>query len=353
LFIESKEFYDIFVYKKDEELRMKRIEQNRLTLEAPTWREQLGTHIRTIEERKRIANQLGVNPLTLTRWVSNESSPHKSSLQKLLSILPSYQAELTELLSDEAHSGSMSKIQSNISLSLYASVLNAYATTHPTLLFWSVSQLILRQALVQLVSEQGAIEIIVAQCMSPTHEGKIHSLREIIRGNSRTRSSNSQRRSSFFGVESLVGAATSTFHKKVVYNFAEERSIYPRILEIGEECSGVAYPILHTNHIAGCLLVSSTEPHYFSPRQQQLIEQYAELFALAFSTEQFYSFEAIELRSMPAEQEQQISIATFRQRVRQAMYNRGTEQPLTLLQAEQQAWQQIEEELREMPLQKG
>ena len=327
---------------------MKRSEQNQPTLEATTWREQLGIHIKTTEERRRVANQLGVNPLTLTRWANNESSPHKRSLQKLLTILPAYQTELIELLSDEVHNESVAEVRNTISLSLYVSVLNTYATTHSSLLFWSVSQLILQQALVQLVSGQDAIEIVVAQCMPPTHEGKIHSLREIIRGNSRTQNSNSQHRSSFFGVESLAGAAITALHKKVVYNFSEERSIYPRILEIGEECSGVACPILHTNHVAGCLLISSTASHYFSSEQQQLIEQYAELFALAFNTEQFYPHEAVELRPMPPEQEQQTSIAAFRQRVRQAMQNRGATQPLTLLQAEQQAWQQIEKELLEM-----
>ena len=53
---------------------MKRIKHNEPTQETSTWREQLGIHIRTPEERKRVADQLGVNPLTLTRWVNNESS---------------------------------------------------------------------------------------------------------------------------------------------------------------------------------------------------------------------------------------------------------------------------------------
>ena len=329
---------------------MKSSEHEQPTLETFTWREQLGIHIRTIQERKRVANQVGVNPLTLTRWANNESSPHKRSLQKLLTVLPTFETELTELLSDEVYTEPVAEVQSNVSLSLYASVMNAYATTHPTLLFWSVSQLILQHALVQLVSGQDGVEIVVAQCMPPTDEGKIYSLREIIRGNSKTRSSNSQHRSSFFGVESLAGAATTALHKKIVYNFSEERSIYPRILEIGEECSGVACPILHTNCVAGCLLVSSTASNYFSHQQQKLIEQYAELFALAFSTEQFYPHEAIELRPMPPEQEQQTHIGTFRQRVRRAIQNRGTTQPLTLAVAETQVWQQIEQELLEMPL---
>ncbi len=324
---------------------MKQSRQNQPTLETSTWREQLGIRIRTTEERRRIANQLGVNPLTLTRWANNESSPHKHSLQKLLTFLPSHQAELVELLQQEANPESAVEEHSHVSLSLYTSVLNAYTTTHPTLLFWSISQLILRHALTHVVTGEGAIEISVAQCMPPAHTGKIRSLRETIQENSNTYDSHTQHRSVFLGAESLAGAALTALHTKVVYNFSEERTIYPRTLEIGEECSGVACPILYTNRVAGCLQVSSTSPNYFSSQQQQLIERYAELFALAFSHEQFYSFEALDLHPIPAEHEQQEHIAQFRKRVGQMMKDAGTEQPLTLVQAEQRVWQQIEEEL--------
>ena len=325
---------------------MKRSKQNQPMLETSTWREQLGTHIRTPEERKRIANQLGVNPITLTRWVNNESSPHKHSLQKLLTFLPSHQIELEELLQHEANSEPvLLEERGHVSLSLYTSVLNAYTTTHPTLLFWSISQLILQHALAHMVTGEGAVEISVAQCMPPMHTGKIRSLREIIQENSNKYGSHTQHRSVFLGAESLAGAALTALHTKVVYNFSEERTIYPRTLEIGEECSGIACPILYTNRVAGCLQVSSTSPNYFSSQQQQLIERYAELFALAFSHEQFYPFEALDLHPMPAEHEQQEHVAQFRKRVGQVMRDTGTGQPLTLLQAEQRVWQQIEEEL--------
>ncbi len=324
---------------------MKRSKQNQPTLVASTWREQLGIQIRTPEERKRVANQLGVNPLTLTRWVNNESSPHKSSLQKLLSLLPSHQAELTEMLRNEVSIELAVEEHSSVSLSLYTSVLNAYTTAHPTLLFWSISQRILQHALAHLVTGEGAIEILVVQCMAPTHTGKIHSLHEIIRESSSTPDNYTQHQSVFLGAESLAGAALTSLHTKVVYNFSEERSIYPRMLGIGEECSAVACPILYTNRVAGCLLVSSTQPNYFSVQQQQLIEHCAELFALAFTHEQFYPFEALDLRPMPADKKQQDYISTFRKRVSQVMRNSAIEKPRTLQQAEQQIWQQIEEEL--------
>ncbi len=324
---------------------MKDSKQKQPTLEASTWREQLGIHIRTPEERRRVANQLGVNPLTLTRWVNNESSPHRRSLQKLLTLLPSYQTELVNLLHHTATAEPIVEESSNVLPSLYTSVLNVYTTAHPALLFWSISQLILQHALVHLISEKGAIEITVAQCMPPIYLGQIRSLRAILQENSSTSDNQNQQQSVFFGADSLAGAALTSLHTKVVYDFSEERSIYPRMLAIGEECSGIACPILYTNRVAGCLLVSSTVANYFSVHQQALIERYAELFALAFNHEQFYPFETIALHPMPAEQQQQEAIAAFRKRVSLVMKDAGTAQPLTLKQAEQQVWQQIEEEL--------
>ncbi len=326
---------------------MKHSKQSSPTLEASTWREQLGIHIRTPEERKRVAHQLGVNPLTLTRWVNNESSPHRRSLQKLLTLLPSFETELIDLLHDETVSKSVPQEErTHVLLPLYTNVLNAYTTTHPTLLFWSISRLILQHALLHLGTGKAPLEITVVQCMPPTYTGQIRSLREILRESSRsTPDSTIPHQSVFFGSESLAGVAVASLHTKVVYNFAEERTIYPRMLDIGEECSSIACPILYTNRVAGCLLVSSAVSNYFSASQRQLIERYAELFALAFNHEQFYPFETIALLPMPNEHEQQEATTTFRKRVSLAMKDAGAAQPLTLRQAEQQVWQQIEQEL--------
>jgi hypothetical protein len=169
-------------------------------------------------------------------------------------------------------------------------------------------------------------------------------------GNSTDTNSTIERRKTFLGVESLMGAVLASPHKKVVQNFAEERYFYPRMLDIGEECSCVACPILHANRVAGCLLVSSTTQNYFSLQKQHLIEQYAELFALAFDDKEFYPLGAIELYPMPHIDEQRKHILTFRQRVRQSIKDAGLAHPLAMLEAEQQVWQQIEQELIEQTL---
>ncbi len=329
---------------------MKQSEHKHSMQEVRTWREQLSISIRNSEERKRIAHQVGVNPLTITRWAKNESFPHKQSLQKLLTILPECQEGLKELSGDEEQKEQLAEVDATSILPLYTQVLNAYSLTPPTLLFWSISQLILQHALSQLATGHNAVEIVVAQCTPPSYNGRVRSLQEITGGNSTDTNSTLERKRTFLGVESLVGAVLSSPHKRVVQNFAEERYFYPRILDIGEECSCVACPILHANRVAGCLLVSSTKPNYFSLQKQHLIEQYAELFALAFDDKQFYPLEAIELYPMPHNEKQHKHMLTFRQRVRQTIQEAGLAQPLTMLEAEQRLWQQIEQELIEMAM---
>lgn len=69
--------------------------------EPPTWRELLGKIVADPHERERIANELGVNPITLVRWVNNESKPRTQHLRQLLNALPEYRARLLELIIEE------------------------------------------------------------------------------------------------------------------------------------------------------------------------------------------------------------------------------------------------------------
>jgi len=66
-----------------------------------SWRELLGKIIADSQERQRIANKLGVNPITLTRWVSNKSKPRPQNLRQLLDALPEYHSRMLELIAIE------------------------------------------------------------------------------------------------------------------------------------------------------------------------------------------------------------------------------------------------------------
>src|SRR5579859_329844 len=52
------------------------------------WRELLDSVIQVRTERERIANQISVAPVTLTRWASGETSPRQQNLHPLVQAIP-------------------------------------------------------------------------------------------------------------------------------------------------------------------------------------------------------------------------------------------------------------------------
>jgi hypothetical protein len=76
------------------------------------------------------------------------------------------------------------------------------------------------------------------------------------------------------------------------------------------------------------------------------------LIALAFSPEDFYEPEWIELGVMPPQRVQQPYLTGFRQRLVDTMLQAArNQQPITITQAEQLAWQNIEEKLLQVSFQ--
>src|SRR5438105_8456897 len=70
--------------------------------EPRTWREFLATMIREPKDKQRIASEMGVDPVTLSRWATKESSPRpRSLLNRLVEALPQHRESLSELIEEE------------------------------------------------------------------------------------------------------------------------------------------------------------------------------------------------------------------------------------------------------------
>ena len=155
--------------------------------EPPDWRILLGQLIHDPQERRRIANELGINPVTLTRWVNREASPRSQSLHRLLKVLPQHRKALTESFvhefegfAPEAEDALAEDLQNKIPNEFYIRVLHTRATIPKVLRFSSLCDLILQQSLEQLDPQRSGLAIIVVRCMPPSREGKIRSLRESV-----------------------------------------------------------------------------------------------------------------------------------------------------------------------------
>lgn len=317
-------------------------------MEGTTWRRLLENIIADTQERQRIANALGVSSLTLTRWARGESIPRLENLQRLLKALPAQQQTLATLLKEEFPSFEMlvgEDVSERIPAEIYSRILSTHVNVPDTQRFWYMSDLIMQLALGQLDPGHLGMAINIAQCMPPTGVSrKVRSLRQNAGRGTPPWNTYLDRDLLFLGIESLAGYAVSLGHLIAVQGRAELTQVSVRWEEWEE--SAVASPILQGGRIAGCLIVSSTQPGYFLPFRQKLIGQYTELLTLAFRLEEFYAHQDFELGLMPSREVQDPRFFSFRHRVSEVLREAFREQrPMTAEQAEEIVWEDLEAEL--------
>jgi len=320
--------------------------------EPQTWRELLGWIMSDPEEKQRIVEELGMRTISVSRWVTGEADPLPRNLRRLLDALPQHREILYDLISEEYPNFSDPETDSSskeIPAEFYARVLTSLASNAPTLRFWSIGNLILQQALGQLDPDRLGMAVTVARCMPPSYGQKVRSLRESIGMGTSPWAGDLEQKAMFLGAESLAGYVATSCRPAVNQNIRDEPSLLPTH-QVEGEISAAIYPILYTGRSAGCLLVSSTQPnHFLLQARLTLIQQYADLIALAFEPEEFYEPQDIQLRVMPSHSRQKLYFADFRQRVANTMQeSTDTDRPLNNIEAEQLVWQQLEEELIEL-----
>lgn len=322
-----------------------------------SWRDLLKDFTNDPAARDRLASAVGVHPLTLSRWVNGESSPRAANLRQLLVVLPHEQrTRLAALLEDEQvefSDSSLSDSLDQIEYSFVMQVLELRETTSEVVLFWTLCHKVFQHALRRLDPERVGMAIRVVLCMPPGSNGKIHSLRESVGQGTPPWPANLEQEAIFLGAESLAGYVVASCRAEAVQDLSRDSYRTPAH-RAEHELSAMATPLLHANRVAGCVLVSSTRLNYFAfSSRLALIADYSRLIALAFTPEQFYPLEWLELRVMPHFEEQRAQLALFRDRVNALMIETSSkQQPLTRTQAEQLVWQELEEKLIHIPLSK-
>ncbi|HZO72867.1 MAG TPA: GAF domain-containing protein [Ktedonobacteraceae bacterium] len=318
-----------------------------------SWREFLSTVISDRDEKFRLAQELNVTPLTLTRWVQGASTPQTQQLQSLLQALPRYQKTLHPLIAKEfeqmdlAVPGLTNQVI-DIPSVFYAHVLSgSTALSHP-IRFWSLANMVIQQALGQLDPLRLGLVIKVVCCMPPSGRGRILSLRESLGLGTSTRGS-LEHTSVLLGAGSLASYAVIS-HQSVVIDRLADYDLFPAQERTPDEMSAAAHPIERGMRVAGCLFMASTQEGYFTPTRLSLLHRYADLLALVFASEDFYDIQAFDLQPMPPAQDQLRYLSSFRPRMAEVMVEATkAAQPIDTLRAEQQVWQQFEALFLDLP----
>lgn len=322
--------------------------------EQQTWRTLLGTLIKDPLEKQRVASELGVNSLSLTRWVEKKSTPRLESLHHLLDVFPKQRVLLLSLIIEEFPEFSSDllereQLQEEIPSAFYNQVVDMLLSLPQEQIVWSICQLILQRAFEQLDPHHQSVALLITQCVPPSPGNKVRSLQSIMGMGVSPWGGNVQRQSILLGADTVPGQAVASGRPIIVQDYRDPR-------QIGHESkSGVisscTYPLLRGDRIAGTFGAVSTVSEYFLPSRQTLIQDYTKLISLAFPLNTFYSLQDIGLHVMPFSTAQLPYIATLQKRI-QEMMKEGmkSKEPLTYHDAEQLAWKQIEEELLHIAL---
>lgn len=324
--------------------------------EARTWRELLGKIISDNKEKQHLIETLKVTPITLNRWINGESDPRPQNLRQLMNALPpNYQEMMRNFLKEEQGMGDFTAptsepLMTTIPPEFYARVLSTHASTSENLRFWSTCNLILQQALGHLDPERRGMSIWVVRCMPPSGSyHKVRSLRESVGVGTPPWINNLEQNAMFLGAESLAGNVVTLCRPGIIQNLEIEHNLMPAT-KVEYEKSAAIYPILNAGRIAGVLLTSSAEINYFLPATRaELVQKYADLIALAFKAEDFYSPEDIALCVMPPHEKQKPYFTRFRQFVAETiLQSAAQQQSLSNAQANLLVWQKLEEDLLQL-----
>lgn len=304
--------------------------------------------LRDAEVRKRIEERTEISPRTLSRWVSGETEePDRKRLLSLVRALPQYRETLLEMITQALPDFVVPLLDPAASLledlpqHFWIRLLETHSNTPANLHFLSMVHLVFLQLQASIDPEHVGVQLTLAQCSPPrSPDQPVRSLREVLRMTTYQSLLTRPNDALFLGAESLCGYCVSACQASIVQDTEEER--YFPVRKSPQESSAAAYPIQRRGYVAGCLLVSSHQPHYFTQQLQYVLQIYAYVLALAFEPEQFYAQERIRLGFMPAEQSQYAVLAEFQKRVKILLKQMPS---YSRLQAETEAWQQIEDTL--------
>lgn len=324
-------------------------EVEKIMQEQRGWRDILADVIKNHHERQRLVRELGVNPITLPRWASNQARPRSQYRDRLIEAMPEkvrqeFAASLMEEFPENADATSelQEEPSSEIPSPFYARIFSAYTSASRSLRSSSILALILQQMLAHLDPTQEGLSVFVLRCTRPPRGEQVRSLQEFMGRGTPPFDTYQELQLFLLGADTLAGAAVTRLYPHINQNLREES--YAPFLRTPLEESAMTCPVLFEDRIAGCSLVASNRAHYFTPIRQKLVQDYTNLMVLALSPDAFFDPADIALSLLPPRQEQQPFFVGFRQRVEQLMRGAdGVER--SRQEAELAACRQIEEEM--------
>lgn len=321
--------------------------------QLPSWRDLLSSL--EVEEKRRIIKALGIQEKTWERWIRGSTGlPHLGRIRELLRVLPTNtQAQFLASLERDPKFAKYEIAQltptkrPDISSTFYSHMLEANVVTPEPLRFMTLCQLILLEMVGHLDADRNGIYVAILRCTPPVRGQPVRTLSQYLALGTPPWSKVLQFQHYFLGGESLAGRAVLTLQPYMLQGprCSEE---FPLLSVYQDEytASGAAVPIQKQGQSAGCFLVLSTQPNFFTGHILNILRRYCELTAIAMRDDEWYAPEQFALRVMPpSASTQQPYLDCFFDRVSMLCKNHADRPLAYSLEAERAVYQQIEAEL--------
>jgi len=318
----------------------------------PSWRDLLGSL--NVEEKRRIIKALGIQEKTWERWIRGDTAlPHLDRIRELLRVLPTNtQAQFLASLERDPKFAKYEIDQlipaqrQDISSTFYSHILEANVVTPEPLRFMTLCQLVLLEMVGHLDPDRNGIYVALLKCTPPVSGQPVRTLSQYLALGTPPWSTVLQFQHYFLGAESLVGWATLTLRPHVLQGVwcSEQRKLLS-VYQDEYTVSAAAVPILKQERSAGCFLILSTQPDFFTTRTLTILQRYCELTAIALRDDEWYAPKQFALHVMPSASMQRAYLASFFDRVSMLCKDQVDDSLVSFLQAERTVYQQIEAEL--------
>src|SRR5215469_1719085 len=180
---------------------------------------------------------------------------------------------------------------------LYRRVLALRETTiDDGLRSWQITQAIFEDALLRLDPKHSGLSIVYAKLMPPREDG-IHSLYELEMRGSYPWPFTLETKA-YLGSTTLAGTAAMLHRMQRWDALVDDGRVQIMVDDL--EQSACAQPLMLAGRMAGVLVVSSTQPGFFTDSIVcQSVIEYARLLTLALNDDDFYPFSQLHLKPMP------------------------------------------------------
>lgn len=318
----------------------------------PSWRAILQEAMRTPAERKRIAQALQVNVVTLGRWIRRESAPRLSTLRLLPLAIPAEQTRLRLALAQEfptlfepSADDRTPALQDAPPLDFLLRLCEAAASTPHPAYQALLPEMVIQQALKHLDPEQSGMFVEMALCVPPTEGEPVRSLFVSLGRGTPPFRERLDAVAYLVGIESLMGMTAQSLRPQANQALGVPTSLAPGYAA-PDESSAIAAPLVRAGRVAGCLCASNCQASSFTPAHQAALTRYAQVLALLLDESLFIDHTHMQLGVLPYVQDQREWMRHYWPRVTGLLQARASQgQSMSFAQAERLVLQQLEREL--------